>query len=217
MRIGAEPSGGTGGASGGMGALDIASAVAGLIPVLASLFGSLFGTKYQFTTGVRWLTAYYQRYVLGMNTTGTHTSSGLDEKYTPEAQAWFSAVLGVPIYDKFRLHALMGTRDSDGADLKWSDEKKVAAYLNPQWTDTQGQDPARVLRAVQIAKQFKWGVMPGTWAKYGIPADQPEQTSEQSGGGGLFDGTAGGSDNLMLWGGLALLGVAAWMYYEGDT
>lgn len=209
-----QPTGG--GATGGMGFLDIASAVVGLLPVLTSFFKSVFGGQYQYSTGVRWLTQQYQYYVLGQaNATGTHTSTGLNEQYTPEAQAWFSAVLGVPIYDRERLHALMGTNVADGRPLNNTDEQRVESYLRPAWTDTQAESRNRVMRAVQIAKQFRWGAAPGSWAKYGVPADQPEPTSDA--GGGLFPGVSGGNNNLLLWGGLLLLGGALYWYYEGDA
>lgn len=215
-RMGVVPSGGstTGTGTGGAGALDIASTVASMLPGLVAFFKGIFG-NYTYTTGVRWLTQQYQYYVLGQaNATGTHTSTGVNEKYTPEAQAWFTAVLGVPIYDRERLHALMGTRVSDGANLNQTDQQRVDSYLRPAWTDTQGEDPARVMRAVQIAKQFRWGAAPGSWAKYGIPADPPEVTNQQSGSGGGL--TAGGEPNYSLWAGVAAVGLALYLMYDSD-
>jgi hypothetical protein len=185
-----------------------------MLPGLVSFFKGIFG-DYAYSTQVRWLTTSYQYYVLGDGSaTGTHSSTGVNEKYTQEAQTWFTAVLGVPIYDRLRLMALMGTEPSQGRPLNNTDDQRVDAYLNPQWTDTQGQDRERVMRAVQIAKQFKWGTMPGSWAKYGIPADQPEVISEQSGGGGNIFSDASGKPNYLLWGGIAAAAAALYLLYE---
>lgn len=215
-RIASLPSGGTGsgtGGSSGPSATDIASTVLKLLPGLVSFFKGIFG-DYTYTTGVRWLTQQYQYYVLGQaNATGTHTGSGVDEKYTPEAQTWFSAVLGVPIFDRERLHALMGTRVSDGAPLNNTDAARVDSYLRPTWTDTQGVPREKVMRAVQIAKQFRWGAMPGTWAQFGVPADPPQ--SAGGAGGGLIPGISG--DKMPLYLGGTLLLIWLYLYYDGDS
>lgn len=212
-RIASQPSGGTGGSS-GPSTLDMASTVLALLPGLVSFFKGIFGS-YQYTTGVRWLTQQYQYYVLGQaNATGTHTGSGIDEKYTPEAQTWFTAVLGVPIYDRERLHALMGTRVTDGAPLNNSDEQRVDSYLRPTWKDTQGVPREKVMRAVQIAKQFKWGVMPGSWAKYGVPADPIEITSSAAGTGDIVQ-KAKENWPYLVGGALVLLGI--YLYYDSDS
>jgi hypothetical protein len=214
-RIGSEPA--AGGGSSSPGTLDIASAIVSMLPGLVAFFKGIFG-NYQYSTDVRWLTQQYQYYVLGDGSaTGTHSSTGINEKFVPEAQTWFTAVLGVPIYDRQRLHALMGTRVSDGASLNISDDQKVANYLRSDWTDTQGQDPAKVMRAVQIAKQFRWGTIPGSWAKYGVPADQPEVISEQSGSGGNFFSDAAGKPNYLLWGGIAAAAAALYFFYEDSN
>lgn len=216
QRIGSQPSGGTGTGTGGASALDIGSAILSALPALVSFFKGVFGGNYQYSTGVRWLTQQYQYYVLGQaNATGTHTSTGLNEQYTPEAQTWFSLVLGVPIYDRERLHALMGTNVVDGRPLNNTDQQRVESYLRPQWTDTQGESPERVMRAVQIAKQFRWGAAPGSWAKYGVPADKPEPTSDAAGGGGLLPGVTGDKWPLYLGGALLLAGL--YFMYDSDT
>ncbi len=213
-RIASTPAPGTGG-SGGTGTVDMLSVVADMLPLVVGLFTSLFGDKYQYSTGVRWLTAYYQYYVLGQgNVTGTHTSSGLDEKYTPEAQTWFTAVLGVPIFDRYRLHALMGTDPAAGRPLNNSDAARVDAYLRSDWLDTQGVPREKVERAVQIAKKFRWGTLPGSWKQYGIPADPPEVAAGANGGGGLLPPV---KDNLVLYGGAALLLLGLIFYYDSDT
>lgn len=221
-RIASLPSGGTGSGSGsgsgggsGPSTTDIASTVLQLLPQLVSFFKGIFG-DYTYTTGVRWLTQQYQYYVLGQaNATGTHTGSGIDERYTPEAQTWFTAVLGVPIYDRERLHALMGTRVSDGAPLNNSDEARVDSYLRPTWKDTQGVPREKVMRAVQLAKQFRWGAMPGSWAKFGIPADPPQSANGAGGGGGLIPGVS--KDKMPLYLGGALLLIGLYLYYDSDS
>lgn len=197
--------------------LAIAAAVAKAAPILIGFFNSVFGVnKWQHTTGVRWLIAYYQYYVLG--DASATSSNRVNEQYITDAQTWFSVVLGVPIYDRYRLHALMGTNPADGAPLGQSDELRVQSYLRSEWVDTQGQDPARVLRAVQIAKQFRWGSMPGSWAVYGVPADPVEELSETPGGGGLTNLLGSGSgSNWPLIGGAALLLIGLYYMYDGDT
>lgn len=126
-------------------------------------FDKVFGGGWQFSTGVRWLTAYYQLYVLGQ--ANVTSSNKVDERYSPDAQGWFALVLGVPIYDRYRLHALMGTNPADGAPLNKTDQQKVQEYL-AFGPDTSSVDPVAVMQAVQIAKQFKWGTAPGSWAKF---------------------------------------------------
>lgn len=192
-------------------------AITSAVIQLGSFFAKVFGKKHQFSTGVRWLTAYYQYYVLG--DASATSSNRVNEQLAPEAQAWFSVVLGVPIYDRYRLHALMGTNPADGAPLNKTDEQKINDYLNPQWTDTQGQSREAVARAVQIAKQFKWGAMPGSWAKYGVPANPPEPESETGGSGdaGGFLNLPGGKPNYLLWGGIAVAALALYLIYDSDS
>lgn len=200
-----------------VGAVDPAT-VAMVVIQLGNFFAKVFGKKHQFSTGVRWLTAYYAYYVLG--DASATSSNRVNEQLAPEAQAWFSVVLGVPIYDRYRLHALMGTNPADGAPLNKTDEQKINDYLNPQWTDTQGQSREAVAKAVQIAKQFRWGAMPGSWAQYGVPANPPEpvsETGDNGGTGGLLNLTGNGQPNYLMWGGIAVAALALYLIYDSDS
>lgn len=147
-----------------------------------SLFKSVFGGGYQNSSGVRWLAAYYDYYVNG-NAAST-SDNKVDEKISPDAQAWFSAVLGVPIYDRYRLHALMGTNPADGSSLNRSDSQKVQDYLS--FPDTAGVNPANVASAVQMAKHFTWGSNPGSWAQ--VAKLVPGMTNTGGGGGANVTG-----------------------------
>lgn len=171
-----------------IGAIAWAQVIQSAIPIITNFFSSLFGGGSQYTTGVQWLTQQYQYYVLGQANATSRTDA--EDRYTPEAQAWFSTVLGVPIYDRYRLHALMGTNAADGVPLNNTDQQRAQAYiaLGP---DTQNVDPAAVAQAVQIAKKFKWGAAPGSWAAFQTPA--PDVTTGNGTGNGSGNGN-GGSD-----------------------
>jgi hypothetical protein len=172
-----------------MGAIDPVTAMAfvgkvqAIAPKVVAFFKNIFGGGSQYTEGVQWLTAYYQYYVLG-DASATGRTKAKDQ-YTPEAQGWFATVLGVPIYDRFRLHALMGTNPVNGASLNKSDAQKAADYL-ALGNDTKDQSPAAVAQAVQIAKRFRWAPegTPGSWKQWSIaaPAVTPtQQTTTPSG------------------------------------
>lgn len=141
---------------------------------------TLFGNKYDASTGVRWLTQYYEKYVLGLPTRSDNT---VDANNIGKAQAWFYYVLGVPVYDKYRLGALMGSDPDNGTYLHWTDEQKVQDYL--KYAETDGIDPAVVMQAVQIAKKMRWSDPPGSWAGF-TPApsliDTTATESTQPGG-----------------------------------
>jgi hypothetical protein len=79
---------------------------------VVGFFLSAFGSKYNSSTGVRWLVQRYQYYVLGQNNVSNDRQ--VDEKYIQPTQGWFSTVLGVPIYDQYRYHALHGSDPNTG-------------------------------------------------------------------------------------------------------
>jgi hypothetical protein len=90
-------------------------------------FLSFFGDSYTTSDNVRWLTAKYQYYVLGdASATSNHH---VNEKYTGDAQGWFSTVLGVPIFDQFRYHALRGTSPQTGQSLNLTRDQRAKNYL----------------------------------------------------------------------------------------
>lgn len=171
----------------GEGGFDFASLLQMASDKVKEFFTRLFGGGYQYSTGVRWLTSYYQYYVLG---DGAVTSSNkVNEVYSPESQGWFALVLGVPVYDRYRLHALMGTEPSQGAPLGNSDEQRVQAYLS--FPDGAAIDPKAVAQAVQIAKKFKWGTAPGSWKAFSAAAP-PVNGGGTGGGSGNGNGNGGG-------------------------
>lgn len=123
---------------------------------------ALFGNKYNTSTGVRWLTQYYEKYVLGMNTRSDNT---VNEANVTKAQAWFSYVLGVPVYDKYRLGSLMGWDTDANMSRNWTDEQKLDDYLT-YYPETSGVDRDTAMQAVQIAKKMKWADPLGSWAGF---------------------------------------------------
>lgn len=90
-------------------------------------FLQLFGSHYNLSTDVRWLTQKYEYYVLGL--AGSTSDNHVNENNTPSAQKWFSAVLGVPIYDQLRYHALRGTSPQTGRSLNISRDQRAKNYL----------------------------------------------------------------------------------------
>src|SRR4029077_1220631 len=54
----------------------------------------------------------------------------VNEGDTANAQKWFSTVLGVPIYDQLRYHALRGTSPQTGRSLNLTREQRATNYLN---------------------------------------------------------------------------------------
>ena len=93
---------------------------------LVGLFASML-PNYQSSEGVRWLTHAYQENVLGQNI----DFKQVNEALTDDSHKWFNAVLGVPVYDKFRLHTLMGTDPNTGNRLNPlpTDSDRAKQYL----------------------------------------------------------------------------------------
>jgi hypothetical protein len=86
--------------------------VAAGVGTVAGFFLSVFGSKYSESTGVRWLVQRFQYYVL--NQPSVTSDQKVSESYTAQCQTWFSTVLGVPIYDQYRYHALHGSDPNTG-------------------------------------------------------------------------------------------------------
>lgn len=169
---------------------------------------SMFGNNYHTSTGVRWLCQYYEKYVLGLNTRSDNT---VNENNVPNAQSWFSYVLGVPIYDTYRFCALKGWDHNSESDLHNTDQQRINNYL--AFPDCQGVNPQLVAAAVQIAKTLNWTDPLGSW-KNRLPApgvisttavnsDTPVGVSPSNPGG---TAPAPTKDNTLLWalGGLLL-------------
>jgi hypothetical protein len=165
---------GTGAATGQL--IDKAAPALAMIPVVGDLAAALgevvgtflivFGSKYSsnLTTGVRWLMQMYQYYVLGQ--AGVTSDSKVNAADCIPAQQWFSAVLGVPIYDKYPWHALRGENGDTGASLGQTNAQSANAYLAYPDVQKAGITYDQALEAVAIAKsmEYKGGDAPGIWA-----------------------------------------------------
>lgn len=134
---------------------------------LKKAFSGLFGDG--ISNEVRWLAQIYEFYVKGNPSATSRTKA--NPALAPEAQAWFSAVLGVPIYDRLRLTALMGWDVNTAAYIPGiTDAQKINNYKN-MGADTMDVPIEAIAKAVEIAKQFKfYPQTPGSWAKFGVAA-----------------------------------------------
>jgi hypothetical protein len=140
----------------------IGAAVAA-VAELTGVFLQIFGSKYTSSSGVRWLTQMYQYYVLRQNVT---SPNNVNAAMVIPSQQWFSAVMGVPIYDKYRWHALRGENGDTGASLNQTNDQDARAYLNFPEVIKMGIPYDQALAAVSIAKamEYKAGDAMGLWA-----------------------------------------------------
>ncbi len=129
-------------------------------------FLEVFGDKYpkSATTGLRWLAQMFDYLVKG------EASVTSDEKVAVSdilpAQDWFSYVLGVPIYDKYRFFTLRGQNGDSGASLGWTQDQMVQNYLLYQEVKAAGvtYDQAMQASTIALSMPYKQGVPPGAWA-----------------------------------------------------
>lgn len=156
-------------------------------------FLSIFGNKYSTSDNVRWLTQKYEYYVLGE--AGATSNHNVNEADTANAQKWFSYVLGVPIYDQYRYHALRGTSPVTGKSLNISREQRAQNYLTSAPDAVQaGVTFDQALAATYPADQFKENGIdgnfpPGSWKNFtAAPAllQQSAGTSTGTTQAGLF-------------------------------
>lgn len=154
---------------------------------LKRAFSGLFGDG--ISNEVRWLAQIYEFYVKGNPSATSRTKA--NPALAPEAQAWFSAVLGVPIYDRLRLTALMGWDVNTAAYIPGiTDAQKINNYKN-MGADTMDVPVEAIAKAVEIAKQFKfYPQTPGSWAKFGVAASPLPGVG--AGGTGSIGGTGSG-------------------------
>jgi hypothetical protein len=126
----------------------------------------VFGDKYpkSATTGVRWLAQMFDYLVRGQ--ASVTSDSHVQVADILPAQDWFSYVLGVPIYDKYRFFTLRGQNGDTGASLGWTQAQMVQNYLAYQEVITAGTTYAQALQASQIALSMPYiqGTPPGAWA-----------------------------------------------------
>jgi hypothetical protein len=157
--------------------------VAALIVEGVGVALDLFGSKYTTSTQVRWLTCYYERMVKSENCRSDNTVNAAD---TVPAQTWFSYVLGVPIYDQLRMHALKGTDPNTGASLNQSYQTRVNNFLAYPDVQQAGVTYNQALEAAYISDTMSWTAPLGGWANMtAAPALIDGQIATASSGGFL--------------------------------
>jgi hypothetical protein len=129
---------------------------------LVGFFLTCFGSKYSQSTGVRWLCSFFETKCLGM---AKHSDNNVNAANIPVAQNWFATVLGVPVYDKYRIHALMGTDPEGTKSLGLTQDQRAQKYLSFWDAQKAGVTYAQALAAVQRvdALKMKWTDPPGAW------------------------------------------------------
>lgn len=136
------------------------------VVAVVALFLNIFGSKYTESTGVRWLTQYYERWVLGMNVNSDNQVSQAD---TANAQKWFTYVLGVPIYDQYRVHALWGTSPVDNSLLNQTRQQRAEAFMAfPEIKNNTTTTLAHAIAATYIADQMQVTDPPGGWKNLSV-------------------------------------------------
>jgi hypothetical protein len=133
----------------------IGGAVLAAVGGIMELVGGLM-KDYKTTSQVRWLTQLYQYYVLSQ--AQVKGSQEVNENYTLNSQAWFYAVLGVPIYDRYRFNSIWNKSHPQPL----TKAQAVAEYLN--YPDTKKVDPAAAAHAYDIAQTMFSSDPPGGWA-----------------------------------------------------
>lgn len=123
------------------------------------------GTGWNESTGVRWLTAYFEWGVLGDSS--VTSDNHIHEKNVPIAAAWFLAVLGVPCYDRYRFAALRGFDAGSGQLLNNTLDQRAGLYIQFPEISKMGVTFDQAYAAAQIAATMKWPMTgaPGCWAQ----------------------------------------------------
>jgi hypothetical protein len=111
----------------------------------------IFGSKYDISSGVRKLIERYEFLVLGEN---VHSFNAVNQNDQQPAQNWFSTVLGVPIYDSYRLYALMGVDPNTLAPLNISYDQRAANYFLSAPETVGLVTQAQAVEAAQIADKI---------------------------------------------------------------
>jgi hypothetical protein len=135
----------------------IAAAAGGIIGGALAIFGD----KHQQSSDVLWLVQLYQQNVLGQ--TGI-TASNANDALTQQAQAWFSAVVGVPIGARSDFNILQtGDTNSNHPSSK-SDQERGNDYII--WKNLQGKvSPEMAAAAAHIAATLNpYQATPKSWA-----------------------------------------------------
>lgn len=121
------------------------------------------GSGWNESTGVRWLTAYFEWGVLA--DTSVTSDNHIHEKNVPIAAAWFLAVLGVPCYDRYRFAALRGFDAGSGSLLNNSLDQRAGLYIQFPEIAKMGVTFEQAYNAAQIANTMLWPMTgaPGCW------------------------------------------------------
>jgi hypothetical protein len=143
--------------------------VAALAVEAAGVLLNFFGDDFIYSSDVRGLIQKYQYFVQG-NAAVTQSSKA-DQTLKDKAQAWFSLVLGVPVYDDLRYDALRGEDHATFSDLpnRWDYNARIAKYKSFGQAETSQPDSA-VLAAAYIADKLDdrtagaYPTRPGAWA-----------------------------------------------------
>jgi hypothetical protein len=167
---------------------------------LVGLFAGAFGNNYKTSEGVRWLTHLYQENVLGQNI----DFNQVDENQTDAAHNWFNAVLGVPIYDKFRYHTLSGTDPNTGRKLSPfpSADTRAKQYLTYHEAIDAGVPYADALAAANIAASWPLAAAVtgqyGTWKNFPIAPGYAAKLQAQQAAQGIVP-TLPGKNISLIW------------------
>jgi hypothetical protein len=129
---------------------------------------SIFGDTHQQSSDVLWLVQLYQQNVLGQ--TGI-TASNANDALTPQAQAWFSVVLGVPIGARSDFNILQSgdTNNNFNGISKLSDAQRGQLYLSWKGAAAQGKVTlAQATEAAHIAAYAMnpYAASPKSWAGF---------------------------------------------------
>jgi hypothetical protein len=136
--------------------------VAALVVEVVGLALNFFGSRFTTTDNVRWLTAKYQFYVLGQ--TYATSNHHVNESYTTAAAKWFSYVMGVPVLDQLRYHALRGTSPVTGRTENLTRQQRAQNYLtSAPDAVAQGVTLQDAINATYQADQFKENGIDGNY------------------------------------------------------
>lgn len=143
--------------------------VAALAVEAAGVILNFFGDNFIYSSDVRGLIQKYQYFVQG--NAAVKQAAQADQSLKDKAQAWFSLVLGVPIYDDLRYDALRGEDHATFSDLpnRWDYNARVQKYKSFGQVES-SQPDAVVLQAAYIADKLDdrtagaYPTAPGAWA-----------------------------------------------------
>lgn len=123
---------------------------------------SIVGTRFNQSGDVRWLVQLFQYYVQG--NAAVTSDNKVNEALTPQAQAFFSVVLGVPIGGRKDLNILQSGDGNTNTPTGQTAAQRAQNYL--AFKDLQGLVTIdQATQAAQIAAaSFKFSGPPGSWA-----------------------------------------------------